>query len=63
MKAWCDKAMDKVIPTGQILMKRLGVVVPDDIVADVLTASSTSSNPSASGGHVDNVPRGDAPAQ
>jgi hypothetical protein len=36
MKAWCDKAMDKVIRVGRILMKRLGVVVPDDNAADVL---------------------------
>jgi hypothetical protein len=48
MKAWCDKAMDKAVRTGQILMKRPGVVVPDDIGADVLAASATSSNPSTS---------------
>jgi hypothetical protein len=44
-------------------MKRPGVVVPDDIVADVLAASATSSNPSASGEPVDKVPRENAPAQ
>jgi hypothetical protein len=38
-------------------------VVPDDIADDVLTASGTLSNPSTSGGPLDNVPRGDAPAQ
>jgi hypothetical protein len=36
-------------------------VVPDDIVSDVLATSGTSSNPSASGGPVDNVSHGDAP--
>jgi hypothetical protein len=36
MKAWCDKAMDKAVRTDRILMKRPGVVEPDDIVADVL---------------------------
>jgi hypothetical protein len=63
MKAWCDKAMDKAIRAGRILMKRPGVVVPDDIVVDVLVASGTSSNPSASGDPADKVPREDAPAQ
>jgi hypothetical protein len=38
-------------------------VVPDDIAADVLTVSGASNYLSASGGPVDNVPRGDAPAQ
>jgi hypothetical protein len=47
MKAWCDKAMDKAVRTGRILMKRPGVVVPDNIVADVPAASANSSNPSA----------------
>ena len=60
MKVWCDKAMDKVIRAGRILMKRPGVVVPDDIVADVLAASGASNNPSFSSGHVDNVSLGDA---
>jgi hypothetical protein len=34
LKAQRDKAMDKAIRAGQILMRRPGVVVPDDIVAD-----------------------------
>jgi hypothetical protein len=63
MKAWCNKAMDKAIRIGRILMKRPGVVVPDDIVADVLAASATSSNPSTSDDLADKVPREDAPAQ
>jgi hypothetical protein len=32
MKALCDKAMDKVVRVGRILMKRPGVMVHDDIV-------------------------------
>jgi chromosome segregation ATPase len=63
MKAWCDKAMDKVIRAGRILMKRPGVVVPNDIVADVLTSSGTSSNPSTSSGPDGDAFCGDAPAQ
>ena len=43
-------------------MKRPDVVVLDDIVADVLAASGTSSNLSASGEPADKVPREDAPA-
>jgi chromosome segregation ATPase len=35
MKAWCDKAMDKAVRAGRILMKRPDIVVPDDIVDDV----------------------------
>jgi hypothetical protein len=46
MKAMCDKAMDKVVRAGQILMKRHGVVVPEDIVADVLATSAGISKPS-----------------
>jgi uncharacterized protein (DUF3084 family) len=43
MKAMCDKAMDKVVRVGQILMRRPGVVVPEDIVADVLAAHAVVS--------------------
>jgi hypothetical protein len=42
------KAMDKAIRAGQILMRRPGVVVPDDIVADVKAAPDASSGPSSS---------------
>jgi hypothetical protein len=38
MKALCDKAMDKAICAGWILMKRPSVVVPNDIAADVVAA-------------------------
>jgi hypothetical protein len=40
--------MYKAVRTGHILMKRPGVVVPDDIIADVLAASSTTSKAPAS---------------
>jgi hypothetical protein len=40
--------MDKAIRTGRILMRRLGVVAPDDIVADVNAAPDSSSRPSSS---------------
>jgi hypothetical protein len=36
LKAMCDKAMDKAVRAGRILMRRPGVVVPKDIVVDVL---------------------------
>jgi hypothetical protein len=48
LKAQHDKAMDKVIRAGWILMRRPGVVVPDDIVADVKAAPDSSSRPSSS---------------
>jgi hypothetical protein len=48
MKAMCDKAMDKVVRAGRILMKRPGVVVPKDIVTDVLARPAIVSRPSSS---------------
>jgi hypothetical protein len=48
LKAQHDKAMDKAIHAGQILTRRPGVVVPDDIVADVKAAPDSSSCPSSS---------------
>jgi hypothetical protein len=48
LKAQHDKAMDKAIRVGRILMRRPGVVVPDDIVADVKAAPDASSRPSSS---------------
>jgi hypothetical protein len=48
LKAQRDKAMDKAIRVGWILMRRPDVVVPDDIVADVKAASDASSRPSSS---------------
>jgi hypothetical protein len=48
MKAMCDKAMDKAICAGRILMRRPGVVVPKDIVANVLATPAVVSQPSSS---------------
>jgi hypothetical protein len=48
LKAQRDKAMDKAIRAGRILMRRPGVVVPDDIVVDVKVAPDASSRPSSS---------------
>ena len=48
LKAQRDKAMDKAIHAGRILMRRPGVAVPDDIVADVKATPDASSRPSSS---------------
>jgi hypothetical protein len=48
LKAQRDKAMDKAIRAGRILMRRPGVIVPDDIVTDVKAAPDSSSRPSSS---------------
>ena len=48
LRAQRDKAMDKAIHAGQILMRRPGVVVPEDIRADVNAAPDSSSRPSSS---------------
>ena len=48
LKAQRDKAMDKAIHAGRILMRRPGVIVPDDIIADVNAAPDSSSRPSSS---------------
>jgi hypothetical protein len=48
LRAQCDKAMDKAIRAGRILMRRPGVVVPDDIIADVKATPEASSRPSSS---------------
>ena len=45
LKAQRDKAMDKAIRAGRILMRRSGVVVPNDIVADVKAAPDSSVAP------------------
>jgi hypothetical protein len=47
LRAQRDRAMDKAICTGRILMRRPGVIVPDDIVADVNAAPDSSSRPSS----------------
>jgi chromosome segregation ATPase len=48
LRAQRDRAMDKVIRAGRILMRRPGVIVPDDIRADVNAAPDSSSRPSSS---------------
>jgi hypothetical protein len=48
LKAQRDKAMDKAIRVGRILMRRPGVIVPDDIIADVNAAPDSSSRYSSS---------------
>jgi septal ring factor EnvC (AmiA/AmiB activator) len=48
LKAQRDKAMDKAIRAGRILMRRPGVVVPEDIKADVNAAPDSSSRPASS---------------
>jgi hypothetical protein len=48
LKAQRDKAMDKAIRAGRILMRKPDVVVPDDIVADVKAEPDASSCPSSS---------------
>jgi septal ring factor EnvC (AmiA/AmiB activator) len=48
LRAQRDRAMDKAIRAGRILMRRPGVVVPEDIRTDVNAAPDTSSRPSSS---------------
>jgi septal ring factor EnvC (AmiA/AmiB activator) len=47
LRAQRDRATDKAIRAGRILMRRPGVVVPDDIRADVNAAPDSSSRPSS----------------
>jgi septal ring factor EnvC (AmiA/AmiB activator) len=48
LKAQRDKAMDKAIRAGRILMRRPDVVVPEDIRVDVNAAPDSSNRPSSS---------------
>jgi hypothetical protein len=48
LRAQRDRAMDKAIRAGRILMRRPCVVVPEDIRADVNAAPDSSSRPSSS---------------
>jgi hypothetical protein len=48
LKAQRDRAMDKVVRAGQILMRRPGVMVPYDIITDVMAAPDAASCPSSS---------------
>ena len=43
-----DRAVDKAVHAGRILMRRPGVVVPDDIIADIKAAPDAASRPSSS---------------
>ena len=63
MKAMCDKAMDEDVRTGRILMRRPGVVVPKDIVANVLVAPAVVSRPSSSATPADVASCNNAPTQ
>jgi septal ring factor EnvC (AmiA/AmiB activator) len=47
LRAQRDRAMDKAIRAGRILMRRPGVIVTDDIRADVNAAPDSSSRPSS----------------
>jgi hypothetical protein len=47
LRAQRDRAMNKVIRAGWILMRRPSVIVPDDIRADVNAAPDSSSRPSS----------------
>jgi hypothetical protein len=48
LKAQREKATNKAIRARRILMRRSGVIVPDDIVPDVKAAPDSSSRPSSS---------------
>jgi hypothetical protein len=48
LRAQRDKAMDKAIRAGRILMRRPSVVVPNDIITDVKATPNASSRPSSS---------------
>jgi hypothetical protein len=48
LRAQRDRAMDKAIRVGRILMRIPGVIVPNDIRADVNAAPDSSSRPSSS---------------
>jgi hypothetical protein len=48
LKAQHDRAMDKAVRAGRILMRRPYVVVPDDIATDVNVAPDAASRPSSS---------------
>jgi hypothetical protein len=48
LKAQRDRAMDKAVHARRILMRRPGVVVPGDIVADVAATPDATSRSSSS---------------
>jgi hypothetical protein len=63
LKAQRDKAMDKAIHVGRVLMRRPDVVVPDDIVADVKATPDASSRPSSSIAPTKDIARKDVSMQ
>jgi hypothetical protein len=63
LKAQCDKATDKAVRAGRILMRRPGVAVPDDIIADVKATPDASSRPSSSVAPVKDVATKDVSMQ
>ena len=48
LRAQRDRAMDKAVRAGRILMRRPVVVVPEDIKADVNAAPDSSNRPTSS---------------
>lgn len=63
MKAQRDKAVDKAVHTGRILMRKLSVVVHDDIVADAKAVPDASSRPSSSVALVKDIANKDVSTQ
>jgi chromosome segregation ATPase len=57
LKAQRNRAMDKAVRAGRIMMRRPGVAVPDDIVADVNAAPDSLSRPSSSVAPEKNIPK------
>jgi hypothetical protein len=55
--------MDKVVRAGRILMRRPGIAVPDDIVADVKAAPDAASRPSSSVAPVEDIASEDVSMQ
>ena len=55
--------MDKAIRARQILMRRPGVVVPEDIVTNVVVAPDAASRPSSSVAPADDASYKNTPAQ
>jgi hypothetical protein len=54
--------MDKVVRSSRLRVKKLGVVDPDDIVADVQAASGTVTKAPALSGLMADSTSGNAPA-
>jgi hypothetical protein len=63
MKAMCDKAMDKAVHAERILMRRPSIVVPKDVLADVVAAPDVASRPSSSAAPATDASCKNAPAQ